>query len=205
MSPTKLPNTIPCLWPSPERGNKTAASEVSAMCSAMPVGINWVSPGLSSSGSRRQAQRSMPTAPTKTKNSSGNSLPMRGSRILTCMLGMVSLGYEGNESAREVRLTSEGPLDAAVRPHEGEGVIVADDAHPGLPHPVGGDEVESLRHQFLEGAGKQVFGLGREGHGVRTRRGGGHGGDAVVGVSLLVRVVCAVLFFLLCGCGGRVV
>src|SRR3569832_1133697 len=138
MSPTKLPNTIPCLWPSPERGNKTAASEVSAMCSAMPVGINWVSPGLSSSGSRRQARRSMPAAPYMAKCGSGNSLPMRGSRILTCMLRMVSLGYEENESAREVRLAGEGPLDAAVRPHEGEGVIVAVEARPGLPHPVGG-------------------------------------------------------------------
>src|SRR3569832_751826 len=130
---------------------------------------------------------------------------MRGSRILTCMLRMVSLGYEEKESAREVRLAGEGPLAAAVRPHEGEGVIVAVEARPGLPLPVGGDEVESLRHQFLAGAGKQVFGLGREGHGVRTRRGGGHGGDDVVGATQLEREVRAVLFYLLRGRGGRVV
>ena len=61
--PARLPRTILCLCPSPERGSTTAQRPGSSMWSAIPLGIKCVAPGSQRSGALRQARRSMPADP----------------------------------------------------------------------------------------------------------------------------------------------
>src|SRR5437660_484127 len=80
MRPTRLPSTMPCLWPNPERGMITAASPGSPRWIANPVGRSAASPGFNVSGSSRHALRSSPADPAVAY--AGNCARTRSSRTL---------------------------------------------------------------------------------------------------------------------------
>src|ERR1700674_1348207 len=63
MRPTRLPRTMPCLWPRPERGMTIAASPGSSRWIASPEGTSAESPGRRVSGSSMHARRSSPAEP----------------------------------------------------------------------------------------------------------------------------------------------
>src|SRR5450631_3317741 len=55
----------------------------------MPVEMSSAAPGGSVSGAARQARKSMPAEPAVAGEGSGNSRPMRGSRILSLTVGRI--------------------------------------------------------------------------------------------------------------------
>src|SRR6185295_19857974 len=102
---------------------------------AIPVGINSVRPGSSTSGAVRHARRSTPAEPEVAYWGSGNSRPTRSSRILIfrrrCatadsdmrpLLGgtrgplPIAFGNELDQSARHLELRSALQFLAAARP-----------------------------------------------------------------------------------------
>src|SRR4051812_30461202 len=89
MRPTRLPSTMPCLWPRPERGMSTAARPGSPRWIAIPVGTRELSPGRSVIGSSMHARRSSPAEPWVAYAGSCD-------RILSSRIRMSSLFNSGN-------------------------------------------------------------------------------------------------------------
>ena len=73
--PTPLPSTIPCLWPSPDRGRTIAHRPGSPIWMAMPLGMRAEAPASRRSGASIIARRSMPADAIVAYSGSGKSLP----------------------------------------------------------------------------------------------------------------------------------
>src|SRR5690606_38840864 len=220
--PVPLPSTMPCLWPSPDRGSTTAQRPGSPRCIARPDGTSAVSPGSSTRASSSAARRSRPALAAVAYSGSGHSVPKRWSRILISSVWCMrfpagwagggrsargqALGDDVEQRGGEIGLAGRPELDPqAVAEHE-QRIVVA--LEPAALHAdaVGADQVQALALQLGARIGFDVAGLGGETDNQRrARRAGRHVGKDVGGAHQLQHqaVLAGTLLDLFRGDGRR--